>query len=110
FRSSPGPAKFSHVIQPAQAFLSAAIARHVKKTVWIFCPTVRAQDSLYETILNWFPTALFLPEAEFAAVETILPDPEISAERLALLAKIETEAGPHLVVTTRASLAQAAPK
>ncbi|HZR78766.1 MAG TPA: transcription-repair coupling factor, partial [Chthoniobacterales bacterium] len=109
-RSSRAPIKFSHVIQPAQAFLSAVIARHVKKTVWILCPTVRAQDSLYETILNWFPTAQFLPEAEFAAVETILPDPEISAERLALLAKIETEAGPHLIVTTRASLDQAAPK
>ena len=70
----------------------------------------RAQDSLYETILNWLPTAQFLPEAEFAAVENVLPDPEIAAERLALLAKIDSESGPHVIVATRASLDQPAPK
>ena len=104
------PVKFSHVIAPAQAFLAGIITRHVQKTVWILCPSVRAQDSLYETILNWLPTAQFLPEAEFAAVENVLPDPEIAAERLALLAKIDSESGPHLVVATRASLDQPAPK
>jgi transcription-repair coupling factor (superfamily II helicase) len=108
--TSRAPVKFSHVIAPAQAFLSAIIARHVRKTVWILCPTVRNQDSLYETILNWFPGAQFLPEAEFAAVENVLPDPEIAAERLALLAKIDTDSGPHVIVTTRASLEQPAPK
>ena len=104
------PVKFSHVIAPAQAFLSAVIARHAQKTIWMLCPSVRAQDSLYETILNWLPNAQFLPEAEFAAVENVLPDPEIAAERLALLAKIDSESGPHVIVTTRASLDQPAPK
>jgi len=104
------PVKFSHVIASAQAFLSAVVAQRVQKTVWILCPSVRAQDSLYETILNWLPTAQFLPEAEFAAVENVLPDPEIAAERLALLAKIDSEAGPHVIVTTRASLDQPAPR
>ncbi len=104
------PVKFSHVIAPAQAFLSAVIARHAQKTVWMLCPSVRAQDSVYETILNWLPNAQFLPEAEFAAVENVLPDPEIAAERLALLAKIDSESGPHVIVTTRASLDQPAPK
>ena len=102
--------EFSHVIPPAQAFLAAVVARHVRKTVWILCPSVRAQDSLYETILNWLPSAQFLPEAEFAAVENVLPDPEIAAERLALLAKIDSDPGPHVIVTTRASLDQPAPK
>jgi len=108
--TSHGAVKFSHVIPPAQAFLSAVIARAVEKTIWILCPTVRAQDSLYETILNWLPSAQFLPEAEFAAVKNILPDPEIAAERLALLAKIDGERGPHVIVTTRASLDQPAPR
>jgi transcription-repair coupling factor (superfamily II helicase) len=108
--SSRSAVRFSHVITPAQAFLSAIIARNVRKTIWILCPTVRDQDSLYETILNWPPGAQFLPEAEFAAVETVLPDPEIAAERLALLAKIDGEPGPHVIVTTRASLDQPAPK
>jgi transcription-repair coupling factor (superfamily II helicase) len=104
------PVRFSHVIAPAQAFLAAVIARSVQKTIWILCPSVRAQDSLYETILNWLPSAQFLPEAEFAAVENVLPDPEIAAERLALLAKIDSEPGPHVIITTRASLDQPAPK
>jgi transcription-repair coupling factor (superfamily II helicase) len=104
-----GPVKFSHVIDPARAFLSAVIARQAKKTVWILCPSVRAQDSVYETLLNWIPNAEFLPEAEFAAVENVLPDPEIAAERLALLAKIDSEPGPHVIVITRASLEQPAP-
>ena len=104
------PAKFSHIVAPGQAFLAAVIARRMPKTVWIVCPSVRAQDSLYETILNWLPATQFLPEAEFAAVENVLPDPEIAAERLALLAKIDSEPGPHVIVTTRASLEQPAPK
>jgi len=118
-RTERAPVKFSHVVPPAQAFLAAVIARRLQKTVWILCPSVRAQDSLYETILNWFPSAQFLPEAEFAAVENVLPDPEIAAERLALLAMIDppkdgfaatnSEPGPHLIVTTRASLDQPAP-
>ncbi len=105
-----GPVKFSHVIEPARPFLAAVIAGHVDKTLWILCRGVRAQDSVYETLLNWLPGSQFLPEAEFAAVENILPDPEIAAERLALLATIDSEAGPHVIVTTRASLDQSAPK
>ncbi len=105
-----GPVKFSHVIEPAQALLAAVIAHRAKKTVWVLCSSVRAQDSTYETLQNWIPDAQFLPEAEFAAVENVLPDPEIAAERLALLGKIDTESGPHVIVTTRASLDQPAPK
>ncbi len=78
--------------------------------MWILCRSVRAQDSVFETLLNWLPEAQFLPEAEFAAVENVLPDPEIAAERLALLATIDGQAGPHVIVTTRASLDQPAPK
>jgi transcription-repair coupling factor (superfamily II helicase) len=77
--------------------------------LWIFCPNVRSQELLYESLLNWLPHALFLPEAEFAAVENILPDPEIAAERLALLSQIQREKGPHVIVATRAALGQAAP-
>lgn len=104
------PVAFSHVIEPAQAFLVAAIARQIDKTLWILCPSVRSQELFYEGLVNWLPSAQFLPEAEFAAVKNILPDPEIAAERLALLSLIERERGPHIIVATRASLDQAAPK
>ncbi|MGI9088745.1 MAG: transcription-repair coupling factor [Chthoniobacterales bacterium] len=109
-RTRQWPARFSHVTEPAQPFLVAAIAQEIRRPFWIICPTVRSQELLYETLLNWIPDALFLPEAEFAAVENIIPDPEISAERLALLSRVAREPGPHLIVTTRASLEQAAPK
>ncbi|MDQ6624476.1 MAG: transcription-repair coupling factor [Verrucomicrobiota bacterium] len=103
------PVAFSHVAEQAQPLLVATLARELRRTLWILCPTVRTQELLYETLLNWMPGALFLPEAEFAAVENILPDPEITAERLALLRRVSSEPGPHLVVATRASLEQAAP-
>ncbi len=104
------PVLFSHVLGSAQPFLLAAIARHLAKPIWVLCPSVRAQELFYETLVNWLPSADFLPEAEFAAVENILPDPEITAERLALLAKIDQRTGVSVVVATRASLDQAAPK
>ena len=51
-----------------------------------------------------------MPEAEFAAVENILPDPEIAAERLDLLTQLEKGNAPGVIVTTRLALDQAAPK
>jgi transcription-repair coupling factor (superfamily II helicase) len=104
------PVAFSHVIDPAQAFVVAVIARKIDRTIWVLTPGVRSQELIYESLVNWLPDAQFLPEAEFAAVENILPDPEIAAERLALLSLIEREPGPHVIVATRASLDQAAPK
>ena len=104
------PVAFSHVTEAAQSFLVAAIAREIPRTLWVLCPSVRSQELLYETLLNWQPDALFLPDAEFAAVENILPDPEIAAERLALLSRVQREKGPHLIVATRAALDQPAPK
>ncbi|HSP44612.1 MAG TPA: CarD family transcriptional regulator, partial [Chthoniobacterales bacterium] len=103
------PVAFSHVTEPAQGILVAALANEIRKTVWVFCPNIRSQELLYESLLNWKPNALFFPEAEFAAVENILPDPEIAAERLALLNRVQREKGPHLIVTTRAALDQPAP-
>ena len=109
FEQGACPVAFSHVTEPAQAFLVAAVTGKIPKTFWILCPNVRSQELLYESLLNWLPSALFLPEAEFAAVENILPDPEIAAERLALLNRVQRDKGPHVIVTTRAALDQAAP-
>jgi transcription-repair coupling factor (superfamily II helicase) len=115
------PVRFSHVIPPAQPFLAAAIAhayqeRRVDKphaadsTIWVFCPSVHSQEVFYESLLNWQPDALFLPEAELTGIENVLPDPEIAAERLALFLQIEHEIGRRMIVTTRAGLDQPAPK
>jgi transcription-repair coupling factor (superfamily II helicase) len=115
------PVRFSHVIEPAQPFVTAVIAQAwhqrlpkgqqpAKSTIWVLCPSVHSQELFYESLLNWQPDALFLPEAELAAVENVLPDPEIAAERLALLMEIDRDSGPRIIVATRASLDQPAPK
>ncbi|HEY3661394.1 MAG TPA: transcription-repair coupling factor, partial [Candidatus Udaeobacter sp.] len=115
------PVQFSHVIQPAQPFLAAVLAsayhgRRVGKqqradsTIWVLCPSVHSQETFYESLLNWQPDALFLPEAELTEIENVLPDPEITAERLALFLQIERDTSPRIIVTTRASLDEAAPK
>src|SRR5206468_11990030 len=104
------PVQFSHVTQPAQAFVVATIAHRIDRIIWVLCPNVHSQEVVYESLLNWHPNALFLPEAEFAAVENVLPDPEIASERLALLMQVERGPGPLLIIATRASLDQAAPK
>ena len=115
------PLQFSHVIQPAQPFLAAIIARawhqssqdrpqSADAAIWILCSSVHSQELLYESLLNWQPDALFLPEAEFAAAENVLPDPEIAAERLAVLMEVGRRTGQQIIVATRASLDQAAPK
>jgi transcription-repair coupling factor (superfamily II helicase) len=115
------PVQFSHVIQPAQPFLSAVVAnayhggrlgkRHAAgSTIWVLCPSVHSQEMFYESLLNWQPDALFLPEAELSGIENVLPDPEITAERLALFLQIERGTGTRIIVATRAGLGQAAPK
>ncbi len=102
------PVTFAHVIAPAQPFLVAALARKLRQNLWVVCPNVRTQELLHESLVNWLPDALFLPEMEFVAAENILPDQEISAERLALLHRLEGK-GRNVVVATRASLDQPTP-
>ena len=106
------PVHFNHVIESAQPFLVATIASmwHRDSAIWAICPTVRKQELFFESASNWNFNAAFLPEAEFAAVENVLPDPEIAAERLALLSQIEKGSASELIVTTRAALDQPAPK
>jgi transcription-repair coupling factor (superfamily II helicase) len=120
-QAAHSPAQFSHVIEPAQPFLAAVIAyvyyrralnsrQAADSTIWILTPSVHSQEVFYESLLNWQPDALFLPEAELAGIENVLPDPEIAAERLALFLQIERNTGPRIIVATRAGLDQAAPR
>ncbi|MFL6551812.1 MAG: hypothetical protein ACJ8LV_00415, partial [Chthoniobacterales bacterium] len=115
------PVRFSHVIQTGQPFLTAVIAhayhglrvhkrQAVDSTIWVLCPSVHSQEVFYESLLNWQPDALFLPEAELTGIENVLPDPEITAERLALFLQIERDTSPRIIVATCACLDQAAPK
>ena len=113
--------QFSHVIQPAQPFLAAVIAyasrgrpddpqQAADSVIWVLCPNVHTQEVFYESLLNWQPDALFLPEAELTGIENVLPDPEIAAERLALFLQIERNTCRRIIVATRGGLDQAAPR
>ena len=106
------PVRFNHVIESAQPFLVSTIASmwHRDAAIWVICPTVRKQELFFESLSNWNSNTAFLPEAEFAAVENVLPDLEIAAERLALLSQIEKRSAAELIVTTRTALDQPAPK
>ena len=95
---------FEHVVEAARPMLAAIIAREAKGRVWIVCADVRSQEALHNELLNWFPDALFFPEADVAPVEGALPDPETSAERLGIVQQLGGKKGREIVVLTRASL------
>jgi transcription-repair coupling factor (superfamily II helicase) len=80
-----GTVAFEHVTEPAQAFVAAIIAGAARQRCWIVCENARAQETVFNELLNWFPDAAFFPEKEIALGENMLPDPEIAAERLSLL-------------------------
>jgi transcription-repair coupling factor (superfamily II helicase) len=108
------PVAFEQVTDPAQAFVAAVVAGATKHRCWIVCENARAQETIFNELLNWFPDTAFFPEKEIALGENVLPDPEISAERLALLQSLSGDkprpgAQSRIVVLTKASLAEPVP-
>jgi transcription-repair coupling factor (superfamily II helicase) len=105
------PVAFEHVTEPAQAFLTAIVASSTSHRCWIVCENARAQETVYNELLNWFPEAAFFPEKEIALGENVLPDPEIAAERLGLLQSLGSTKphSAHLLVLTKASLDEPVP-
>ena len=79
---------FGHVVDNAHPTLAAAIARAAGTRVWLVCASVRAQERLHNELLQWCPDADFFPEMEVAPVEGAVPDPEIMAERLAVIQRL----------------------
>jgi transcription-repair coupling factor (superfamily II helicase) len=102
---------FEHVTEPAQAFVTAIVAGGTRQRCWIVCENARAQETVFNELLNWFPDAAFFPEKEIAPGENVLPDPEIAAERLSLLQALSGEKarGARLLVLTRSSLNEQVP-
>lgn len=108
---------FEHVTEPAQAFVAAIVAGATRQRCWIVCENARAQETVFNELLNWFPETAFFPEKEIALGENMLPDPEISAERLSLLQTLSGDKShkshsshqSHLLVLTKASLSEQVP-
>jgi transcription-repair coupling factor (superfamily II helicase) len=102
---------FEQVTEPAQAFVAAILAGATKQRCWIVCENARAQETVFNELLNWFPDAAFFPEKEIALGENVLPDPEIAAERLSLLQGLSggKARDARLLVLTKASLEEQVP-
>ena len=110
------PVRFEHVVVSAQPFLVAMLAgalRTSDRQIWVICKTERDQESFHAELTNWWPEAMIFPHAEVAVVEGALPDPETSAERLAVVERLASGRFTILVlnehsldepVPTRASL------
>jgi transcription-repair coupling factor (superfamily II helicase) len=100
---------FDHVTEAAQALLAALVARETKRSSWILCANVRAQETMHNELSNWFPDALFFPESERLASDAGIADPETNAERLSILETLITSRAGRIVVATSDSLRQAVP-
>ncbi len=94
---------FEHVTESARPFLAAVIARRVKKTVWVICENARRQEYFHNEVANWRPDALFFPTVDAAIAGQALIDPEVSAERLAVLQRL-LKKDAEMVVACAASL------
>jgi transcription-repair coupling factor (superfamily II helicase) len=94
------PISFEHVVESAQSFVAACVIRqHPTRTCWLICPDTRRQEEICNELPNWAIAAQFFPELELPAIEGAVPDPELVAERLALLQQIATGKRMVLVVT-----------
>jgi transcription-repair coupling factor (superfamily II helicase) len=100
---------FEHVHPAAHAILTAALIRRMQRSVWVVCPSVRAQEALHNELLHWCPDALFFPEQDIAPIEGAIPDPENTAERLAAVRQLAEPSGRSAVVLTLSSLEEIVP-
>ncbi len=98
---------FASIHPAARSLVTALIATKVPR-LWVIAPDLRTQETLHAELLNWHPDALFLPEAETAIAENILPDPELAAERLLTLGRL-LKAKQAVLVLTAAALSDPAP-
>jgi transcription-repair coupling factor (superfamily II helicase) len=102
FEEKP-PIRFEHVVEAAQSFVAAcAVCQHPSRTCWLICPDTRRQEEICNELLNWDIGAHFFPELELPAIEGAVPDPELVAERLALLQQIAT--GKRMIVVVTRSI------
>jgi transcription-repair coupling factor (superfamily II helicase) len=101
------PICFEHVVEAAQSFVAATVVRqHPSRTCWLICPDTRCQEEICNELPNWEISAQFFPELELPAIEGAVADPELVAERLALLQQIA--AGKRMVLVVTRSVLESA--
>ncbi|MGB8464549.1 MAG: transcription-repair coupling factor [Terrimicrobiaceae bacterium] len=101
---------FGEVAEAAQPFVAALVARAAAGSrVWIVCSDVRAQEDFAAELMAWLPEARLLPELEIPIAESVLPNPETSAERLEILGLLAQEKSTGPLVVHAAQWAQEVP-
>ncbi len=77
-----------HVTPEAEGFAVALVisrARQLKKRLWVLCPDPRTQDRIQAELLVWQAAALYFPRHSQSFGDDALPDPDLAAERVAVL-------------------------
>ncbi len=111
-RLAGSPKVLDHVAPQAFGFAAALLVRHVEKAakpkrMWILCPDVKTQDHVHAELNVWQCPALYFPRLGHV-VEGALPDPELMAERTAVLGRM-TEGEHPVLVLCADSLDETAP-
>jgi len=102
------PVVLDHVTPRAQGFAAALILNAKPQArVWLLCADVRSQDQLHAELNVWQAAALYFPKQTVVSVKEALPDPEVAAERVSVLAKLRE--GKQAIVLCADSLDEEVP-
>ncbi len=91
-----------HVTPQAFGFAAALMVRHAERAlpgrrVWILCADVKTQDHVHAELGVWQCPALYFPRLGHLS-EGVLPDPEMLAERAAVLGRMSGDTSPVMVL------------
>jgi len=77
-----------HVTPEAEGFAVALVmarARQMQRRLWVLCPDPRTQDRIQAELIVWQAHALYFPRHSQSFGDDALPDPDLAAERVAVL-------------------------
>jgi transcription-repair coupling factor (superfamily II helicase) len=113
FPDLAGGQELSQVAEPAQPFVTAALLRDsTAPRTWVVCRDVRIQEQMHHDLRVWGIASQFFPELDFSGFADALPDPDIAADRLAILNLMGSSANPEerqVVILCEESLGDTVP-
>ena len=103
------PIVLDHVTPRAQGFAAAMLLAAAPKNqrVWLVCADPRAQDQLNAELSVWQTSTQYFPK-QTASVAGALPDPDVIAERVSVLAQLRSGHARSILLCT-ASLYEEVP-
>ncbi len=89
------PVSISGIDSPGTPFAIAVIAKFIQSRnpqarLWTVCGNPRLLDAIEAELTVWETPATHIPEAEISYDINILPDPDVVAERLAVIQRLQT--------------------